>query len=95
MDLNLFRFDSTSPISFTAGTQAFTGTLTLDLSSVAAFLPTSGSGEIVTGYLGNGPNTPIGQWEIATPVSAPEPASWVLLLVSIALVPAMRRLRRA
>jgi hypothetical protein len=99
IDLSLFQLDSTQQISFTSGQTAFDGSLTLNLTSVEGFLPNADSartsGSIVTGYNGAAPNTPIGEWKLVTPVTAPEPSTWALLLGSIALLPLARRFRRA
>jgi hypothetical protein len=93
VDLSLYNNDPTATISFTAGEPAFAGTLTLNLSSTS--LPAAGAkGTIVTGYSGSASNTVIGQWEVVSAVSVPEPSTWILMMGSVALLPLVLRFRR-
>jgi len=86
VDLNLYQNNTPDTISFTAGQAAFTGTLTLDLSS-APLPPVGSPGNIVTGYSGNYPNnTLIGQWEVV-----PEPSTWILMLGCLGVLAFLRR----
>jgi hypothetical protein len=110
VDLNLFKdAGSNATMDFTQGSQALTGTLTLNLGALgltAADLPTNGStGTVQTGFYDDGNNSgvpikAIGTWEVVNPtVSAPEPSSWGLLasgLVALAIFGLRsRRLRAA
>jgi len=93
VDLNLLTFSADSGsgnlMTFTSGSAAFSGTLTLNLYGTP--LPSPGaSGAIVTGANGFTPNTSIGQWEV---VSAPEPSSWALMLVGLGAIAGLRRRR--
>jgi hypothetical protein len=83
-DLTLYSSSSGTEI-FTTTSAAFTGTLTVDLTGEP--LPSAGSvGTIVTGFSADSPNnTPIGEWKVES-VSAPEPSSWILLLVGFGVV---------
>jgi hypothetical protein len=90
VDLTLYSSSSDATETFTTGDPAFAGTLTVDLNG--AGVPTAGtSGVIVTGYSGGGPNVVVGEWQVAT-VTAPEPSTWVLLVVGLALGGIVRRL---
>jgi hypothetical protein len=86
-DLNLYG--SSASETFSLDSAAFAGTLTLDLSSLASYLPTVGaSGTLVTGYYtAPGGNTPIGSWQV---VSAPEPSTWFLAALGVASVALFR-----
>jgi len=85
VDLNLYQNNTPDTISFTAGQAAFTGTLTLNLSSTP--LPAIGSmGNIVTGYSGSESNTLIGQWEVV-----PEPSTGILMLGCLGVLAFLRR----
>lgn len=96
VDLNLFNSGSGSTLNFVQGTQGFSGTLTLDLSGVKTLLPTDGtSGTLITGFYDDGNNggvpiTTIGTWKVENTVSAPEPASWFLVALSILAFAAFR-----
>jgi len=97
-DLNLYG--SSAPETFTTGTLAFSGTLTLDLTGTgeAGALPAVGtSGAIITGY-NTSPDSgqSVGTWQVlaAPSVSAPEPSTWLLLLLGVAAL-AMGRKRLA
>jgi hypothetical protein len=101
VDLTLYSSGGSDNQVFTAGTTtAFTGSLTVDLSALSTFLPTSGTGEIVAGYTGGHPgttisNTPIGEWQVInSSVAAPEPSTWMLVLVGAAVIVAYRGLVR-
>jgi hypothetical protein len=90
----LSLFGDSGSISFPAGQPAFAGTLTLNLSGTS--IQGGGvKGEIFAGSSQGGPQTVIGEWEIVSPVAAPEPSTWMLLAGSVALLPFLRRLRRS
>jgi hypothetical protein len=85
-DLNLFKFGDSTQMTFTNGDAAFSGNLTLDLSS--ASLPAPGTtGNIITGYNGGTPNVVVGEWVVA----APEPTTWALLLGGFGALAFLRR----
>ena len=96
VDLTLYSSGSSDTQVFTVGTTAFTGSLTVDLSGLASFLPSSGTGEIVAGFSDGHPgtiatNTPIGEWQVvSSTVAAPEPSTWMLVVMGIAAVAAYR-----
>ena len=97
VDLTLYSSASGDTQVFSTTSTALTGTLTVDLSGLSSFVPTSGSGEIVAGYSGAHPgdtiaaNTPIGEWQVVSPtVAAPEPSTWALLLLGITVILAYR-----
>ena len=70
MDLNLFVNRGSRTQSFTTSSAAFTGSVTIDLSSFLADLPSTGTmGPIYSGY-GRHPGVLIGMWEVV-----PEPSS--------------------
>jgi hypothetical protein len=91
-DLALFNLNlpSSSEIFASAadnplGLAAFSGTISLDLSGYS--LPTAGAtGNIVTGFNGS-PNghTVIGTYQVVE-TAAPEPSSWILILLSFLLL---------
>jgi hypothetical protein len=92
-DLTLFSSTSTSTMTFATGSEAFTGTMTVDLTQFSGNLPSVGdSGTIVTSYSQAKPNIAIGAWQVvAEPsVSAPEPSSWMLLAVGSILLGVLR-----
>ena len=85
-DLTLYSSNPSATETFTSGptgAPAFIGTATLDLAGQS--LPAAGVGTIVTGYSGGSPNVAIGEWEVTT-VGAPEPRTWILLLVAFVLI---------
>jgi hypothetical protein len=102
VSLNLFNSTTGGTETFTSGVggaAAFTGTLTLDLTGFA--LPTDGTtGDIITGFDGSPsgeggagitPNTQIGQWEVVNgTVAAPEPSTWLLMSVGLAILVCFR-----
>ena len=78
-DLGLFTVGNTNDLTYTEGSTALMGSVTLDLSIVAAYLPSVGtSGEIITGYNGSATNVEIGSWQVEA-TSSPEPSTWALL----------------
>ena len=93
VDLNLYQYNSGSTITFTAGQTAFTGSMTLDFSSIASKLPSLGTtGNIVTGFSGDSPNnTVIGEYQVV-----PEPSTGAMLLICLGTLAFLGRgLRRA
>jgi hypothetical protein len=80
-------------ISFTQGDAAFTGSLTLNLSG--KMLTSAPSGVIIAGSTQGGPGTVIGEWVISSPVEAPEPPTWMLMVGSGVPLLLFRRLRRS
>ncbi|HEX4140315.1 MAG TPA: PEP-CTERM sorting domain-containing protein [Candidatus Methylacidiphilales bacterium] len=100
-DLNLYnakggQSPSTGTETFSTGTAAFTGTMTINLNSLVGggYLPTGTmSGQIVAGYYTGGSNPVIGQWQLEA-VSAPEPSAWMLLTAGLGVV-GLWRLRLA
>jgi len=102
IDFNLY-FNIAQPDAqtqtFTTSAPAFTGTMTADLSSVAALLPAIGTnGTVVAGWLGTGSgmgdstSAPMGQYTVV-----PEPAAASLLsaLAASALFLPRRRARHS
>jgi hypothetical protein len=90
-DLSLYHNnDTVDTISFDVGKAAFSGSITLDLSSsLLALIHTKGN--IVTGYSTSVadfglPNTTIGQWEVV-----PEPSTWLLVLTGFGALLFWRR----
>ncbi|HXS68654.1 MAG TPA: PEP-CTERM sorting domain-containing protein [Candidatus Polarisedimenticolia bacterium] len=81
LDLNIFYQGGFDPETFSTTAPAFTGSLTLDLSSMGvnvSALPAAGSqGDIIAGWSGNRGSV-IGQWQVA-PV--PEPGTGTLVLL--------------
>jgi hypothetical protein len=96
-DLALYNNDQSALISFTTGQAAFSGSFTVDLSSVNPnLLPLLGkTGDILAGSSVGGPLEIIGSWEIGPAISAPEPSTWLLLIGSAVVLPWLRRFRRA
>ena len=88
--------DGTGQLAFTSTANAFSGSLTLNLSGL-----TIGShGDIVAGSPsitdGSSPVAVIGQWEVVpSTVDVPEPSSWMLLASSLGLLAWLRRFSRA
>jgi hypothetical protein len=95
VDLQLLQAaDTTGPEVFTQGTQALTGSATIDLSGLASLLPAAGTtGDIYAGYSGDVPITSAeaisailgpGVTLIGTYVVVPEPSSWAMLILGSA-----------
>ncbi len=95
-NLNLYENQPGSPPiqSFSTGTSAFTGSMTIDLSSVVSALPSSGaSGDIRAGWFGN-QGAVIGQWQVVYTPPAPTPEPGTLALAGLGGVGAWFYARR-
>lgn len=96
-DLGLFNLgfpDGGEVQEFFTGTPAFVGSSTLDLSSVAAFLPTVGaSGDIYAGYsLSLGPV--VGRWQVVAVPEVPAAAQCGIYAVGLAGLWMWRRVKK-
>lgn len=96
-DLSLFNstfVDGGQIQEFFTGTPAFVGSATLDLSSVAAFLPTVGaSGDIYAGFsLNLGPV--VGSWQVVAVPEVPAAAQCGIYAVGLAGLWMWRRVKR-
>jgi hypothetical protein len=101
VDLQLYATGQTAIENFVAGTQAFVGTLTLDLSTVSpgtsaaapnTSLPADGTtGNVYagTGQLFTPSATLIGTYKVVN-AATPEPSTWALLLVGAGLLGTFR-----
>ncbi len=77
-DLCLYNYGVGDPQTFSTGAPAFTGTATLNLSSIAGSLPSAGaSGNIYTSYSGNH-RVLLGQWQVMDAAPTPEPGTLAL-----------------
>jgi hypothetical protein len=84
LDLNLFTAgDDRDLQTFINNQPPFTGTLTLDLSSLSAYFPTAGTQGIIesANSFKSGDNSAIGLWSV-TAESTPEPSTCALMGVA-------------